>query len=316
MNTPKKKSLLAFMLAVTIATASGCVSNPVAENLGAKGGGGGLNNPPQEVPQEAPQQQTQAMDLVKYDGGYFSVMLPEGWQIQTMGQYTTFGFRAWNPQNPNYEIFYYGNLSPLNKSYDAKNGWASYVNNMGFPNANVYYDAPVVTTDSASSVFYVFNDLQAVSDKYGFGFSLPALYEFTPKKSIPIETTFAYASTDESMMCAEVRGSNGGVCGGMFMASLWDTSPYYVGGIDMAPTSAMNVMGAIAPADDFLNVEATLTQAVFSLRFTEEYIQDGIAYSQAVGEAAMASNATLQAVFDKANEAWSEYFRGGLIVDD
>ena len=272
---------------------------------------GGQNNPPLQVPQ----QQTTNINLVKYDGGYFSVMLPEGWQIQTMGQYTTFGFRAWDPQNPDYEIFYYGNLGPLNKSYDAKNGWASYIGNMGFPNAELNYDAPVVTMDSGSSVFYVFDALQAVSNKYGFGFSLPALNDIMPQKSIPIETAYAQATTGESMMFAGVRGSNGGACGGMFMASLWNTNPYYVGGVDMTPTSAMHVTGVIAPTEDFLNVEATLTQAVFSLRFTEEYIQDAIAYSKAVGEAAMADNAARQAVFDKANKAWSEYFRDGPAID-
>ena len=275
-------------------------------------GGGGQNNPQQQVPQK----QTANINLVEYDGGFFSVMLPEGWQIQTMGQYTTFGFRAWNPQNPDYEIFYYGNLGPLNKSYDAKNGWAGYIGNMGFPNAELNYDAPVVTMDSGSSVFYVFDALQAVSDKYGFGFSLPALNNLMPQKSVPIETTFAQATTGESMMFAGVRGSNGGACGGMFMASLWNTNPYYVGGVDMTPTSAMHVTGVIAPVEDFLNVEATLTQAVFSLRFTEKYIQDAIAYSKAVGEAAMADNAARQAVFDKANRAWSEYFRGGSTIDN
>lgn len=282
-----------------------------ADELVQGGDEGGQNNPPLQVPP----QQTANINLVKYDGGYFSVMLPEGWQIQTMGQYTTFGFRAWNPQNPDYEIFYYGNLGPLNKSYDAKNGWAGYIGNMGFPNAELNYDAPVVTMDSASSVFYVFDALQAVSDRYGFSFSLPALNNLMPQKSIPIETVFAQATTGESMMFAGVSGSNGGACGGMFMASLWNTNPYYVGGVDMAPTSAMHVTGVIAPTEDFLNVEATLTQAVFSLRFTEEYIQDAIAYSKAVGEAAMADNAARQAVFDKANKAWSEYFRGGPTID-
>jgi len=271
-------------------------------------GQGEPNDQPQ--PQE-PQQPATNINLVEYDGGYFTVMLPEGWQIQTMGQYTTFGFRAWNPQNPDYEIFYYGNLGPLNKSYDAKNGWAGYIGNMGFPNAELNYDAPVVTMDSGSSVFYVFDELQAVSDKYGFGFSLPALGDLMPQTSIPIETAYAGASTGETMIFAGVRGSNGGACGGMFMASLWNTNPYYVGGVDMTPTSAMNVVGIIAPTEDFLNVEAVLTQAVFSLRFTEKYIQDGIAYSKAVGEAAMADNAARQAVFDRANKAWSEYFRGG-----
>ena len=98
------------------------------------------------------------------------------------------------------------------------------------------------------------------------------------------------------------------------MASLWNTDPYYVGGVDMMPTAAMNVVGVIAPVEIFLNVEAALTQAVFSLRFTEKYIQDGIAYSRAVGEAAMADNAARQAAFDRANKAWSVYFRGGSTI--
>jgi len=165
--------------------------------------------------------------------------------------------------------------------------------------------------DSASSVFYKFDELQAMSDKYGAGFSFPALSNLLPQMSIPIETAFGEATTGNSMMFAGVSGSNGGACGGMFMASLWNTIPYYVGGVDMTPTAALHLAGIIAPVEDFLNVEATLTQSVFSLRFTEKYIQDGIAYSTAVGEAAMASNAARQAVFDKANKAWSEHFRGG-----
>jgi uncharacterized membrane protein len=59
----------------------------------------------------------------------------------------------------------------------------------------------------------------------------------------------------------------------------------------------------------------TINNGGFLLRFTEEYIQDAIAYSKAVGEAAMADNAARQAVFDKANKAWSEYFRGGPTID-
>lgn len=288
----------------------GVVKQPDTDYYGeADGQDGG------EDGQNDPKPQTARINLVNYDGGYFSVQLPEGWMIKTMGQYTTFGFRAWDPHNPDYEIFYYGNLGPLNKSYDAKNGWASYINNMGYSNAMLYADAPVVDVYAASSVFYVFDTLQAVSDKYGFGFSLPALDNFSPMKSIPFESSFAQASTSEAMVFAGIKGTNGGVCGGMFIASLWNTTPYYVSGVDMTPTSAMNVTGVIAPQEDFLNVEAKLTQSVFSLRFTEDYIRDAIAYSKAVGEAAMADNAARQAVFDEANRAWGEYFRGAPDID-
>ncbi len=86
--------------------------------------------------------QPAALNLVKYDGGYFSVMLPEGWRIQTMGQYTTLVSVPGNPNNRNFEIFYYGNLSPLLKSHDAKANWANYINQGGYPNARLYADAP------------------------------------------------------------------------------------------------------------------------------------------------------------------------------
>jgi hypothetical protein len=264
----------------------------------------------QPNPQEPQKPATNNIRLVAYDGGYFSLMLPEGWQIRTMGEYVSFGFRAWNPQNPDYEIFYYGALGPLNKSRNAKDGWVFYIGNMGYPEAEQNHDAPAVLMETASSVFYKFDDLQVFSDKYGFGFSLPALDELMPKLSIPIETQFAGATTGESLMYATVRGSNGGACGAMLMASLWDTMPFYMGGVDMAPTAAINVAGVIAPEGDFRNVEEVLLQSVSSLRFTEKYIQDGIAYSRAVGNAAMANNAELQAVFDRAKQLWSEYFRG------
>ncbi|NLL92334.1 MAG: hypothetical protein GX222_08005 [Ruminococcaceae bacterium] len=270
---------------------------------------------PNQQPQ-FPQQQALGLNFVEFDGGCFTVMLPEGWMIQTMGMYTSFGFRAWDPQNPDYEIFYYGNIAPLNKSNEAKYGWAGYINNAGFPQAALYADAPAVNMDTASSVFYVFDGLQALSDKYGFGFSFPALDMFMPMMSVPMETSYSQIAAGEDLVFAGVRGSNGGACAGMFMASLWNSTPYYMDGIDMTPTAAMHVTGIIAPEYDFVNVEATLIESVTSLQFTMEYIQEAIDYSRRVGEAAMADNAARWAVFDRAAKAWSKYFRGGSTYDN
>lgn len=308
MGTMKSQRFISFLLCtILLLFLVGCSSGP---------GNQGTENPGQqnEEPVDGDNPllpQKPKINLAEYNGGYFSVLLPEGWQIQTMGKYTTFGFRAWDPQNPDYEVFYYGILGPLNKSNDAKNGWGDYIGNMGYSNAALYYDAPAVDENSASSVFYTFDLLQALSNKYSLGFSFPALDEFMPMKSIPVQTAYASVSSHEAMVFGGVRGSNGGACGGMFMASMWKTNPYFVNGVDMMPTSALNVFGVIAPAEDFKNVEEALTQAVFSLRFTEEYIREGIAYSTAVGEAAMADNAARWAVFDEANRKWSAYFRGG-----
>ena len=283
-------------------------------DAGGQGDGGGQGDAGDQGNQN--KLQAKQINLAKYDGGFFTVMLPEGWQIQIMGQFTTFGFRAWDPKNPDYEIFYYGNLSPLNKSYDSKYAWKSYVSTGGFANASVNADAPVIDQYAASSVFYEFSTLKALSDKYGFGFSLPVLENFTLMEIIPIETQFAQASTSEEMVLAGLKGTNGGICAGKFMASISKTMSYYVGYADMTPTSAMNVTGVIAPKEDFLDVEVVLTESVFSLRFTGEYIKDGIAYSKNVGENAMADNAARQEVFDEANRKWREYFRGEPDIGD
>lgn len=269
------------------------------------------------IPPELQQPEQQAkINLVQYDGGYFTLLLPEGWQIQTMGKYTTFGFRAWDPQNPDYEIFYYGILAPLNKSINSKNEWGNYLGNMGFANARINYDAPAIDEKAAESIFYVFNNLQTLSNNYSLGFNFPALENFTPLKNIPLQTPFSAVSSNEAMVFAGVRGSNGGTCGGLFMSSILKTNPYYINGVDMMPTSAINVSGIIAPVDNFKNVEMELSQSLYSLRFSENYIREGIAYSKAVGEAAMADNAARQAVFDKANKAWSDYFRGNTSTLD
>lgn len=252
----------------------------------------------------------QNISLVPFDGGFFSVMLPQGWQIYPMGLYSSFGFRAWDPLNPDYEIFYYGTLTPLNKNYESKNFWQKYINNMGYPFASKYADAPVIDLSSASSIFYAFNTLQASSDKQGFGLSYPALENFTPLQYIPLQTIFAQISTNEEMVFASLIGSNGGDCRGKFSASIGTLGPLYIEGIDMGAASALNVTGVIAPRETFLNVEAALTQAVSSLRFTEQYINDGVEYSRAVGEAAMANNEALWSVFDEYTRKWTEYFRG------
>ena len=58
--------------------------------------------------------------LVGYDGGVFTMQLPQGWQIVTGGEYAGYSIRAWDPNDPDVQIFYYGELGPYFKSAEAK----------------------------------------------------------------------------------------------------------------------------------------------------------------------------------------------------
>jgi hypothetical protein len=269
-----------------------------------QGGAGGLNHPQQQDPQ-----QPTHIVLEEVDGGYFTVMLPEGWVIQTMGRYTTFGFRAWDPQNPDYEIFCYGNLSPLLKSYEAKSAYADYVSQGGYANAQLYADAPVIDVYDAGSVFTEFSALNALAEKYVPGFSIPILENLRIIETMPLETPYASICTSEALVFASLQAQSGTACYGKLTASIWNTQGYFAGDIDMSPTAALNVTGVIAPQTDFEAVEGVLTQAVFSLTFTEEYLREANESIQATGEAALASSAALQAIYDECNQAWDDYIR-------
>ncbi|NLA95438.1 MAG: hypothetical protein GX838_01135 [Clostridiaceae bacterium] len=244
----------------------------------------------------------------RYDGGYFSVTLPVGWQIQTMGQYNSFGFRAWDPQNPDYEIFYYGTLHPFNKSQDAKS-WNQSNAGYGFP-YNVYGDAPVVSQDNAADLFYVWNDFASVVTKYSgtayqAGFSFPQLNNFAVVESLPITTYFSNIATDEALIRGSFCSSCCAKCYGKFCASIYSAGTYYMGGVDMLPLSALSVSGVLAPQDSFVEVEQVLSDAIYSLNFTDSYVNEAQNYIKNTAEGYMAANASLQATYDSYNAAWS-----------
>ncbi len=244
----------------------------------------------------------------KYDGGFFSVDLPIGWQIQTMGQYNTFGFRAWDPNDTDYEIFYYGSLNPFNKSEAAKQ-WNKSNAGYGFP-YDIYGDAPVVAQDNASELFCVWNDFADTVAKYTgiayqAGFSFPELTNFAVIESLPVSTYFADIATDEALVRGSFKSSLGTDCLAKCCASIYSVGTYNYGGVDMLPLSALSVSGVLAPQDGFAEVEQILSDCIYSLSFTDSYVSEAQYYIKKTAEGYMAANAALRAAYDSYNAAWS-----------
>jgi len=82
--------------------------------------------------------------LQSYDGDFFSMKLPKGWEIHTVGEYENFGFRAYDPDKPSRQMFFYGNMKYFMKSSEGKEAWNRYMAEGGYADAGVYADAPVL----------------------------------------------------------------------------------------------------------------------------------------------------------------------------
>ena len=259
--------------------------------------------------------QTNNLQLVEYDGGYFSIKAPAGWSIETMGAYSSFGIRCWDPDDLDYEFFYYGSLSPFLKSEAAKE-WnrrqaAIVYNNMSY--YHLFADAPAIDQNDFASVLLHWNEFAACVNKYEGIYTnyctFPAVNNPSILERIPVSTLFSRVSSNEAVVLAGFQSGTGTQCTGKFSGSLIPGYPQYTDGIDQSMIEVICMTGVMAPEEDFYNVEGTLTEAVSSLRFSDAYVKEAQQASEQSTASAAADNAALQAVFDRCNQAWSDYIR-------
>lgn len=252
------------------------------------------------------------IQLVAYDGGFFSVNLPKGWTIETVGEYASFGFRAWDPQNPDYQIFYYGKFEPFLKSQEAKNWYQDTSASLGAGNMyQIFADAPALYPATASTLFRIFNEFAAYANMYGVNHNFTCFQNMNIIQEIPYSTYFSQYATDEGMVLASFQSEQGTGCIGRFGASVVSMGSYPISTtIDTSPLAVYNISGVMAPQDQFDAVSDILSQAVFSLNFSQEYADEAKRAAEDSTADALAANAVLQAVYDAYNEAWDEYIRG------
>lgn len=256
-------------------------------------------------------QPTVGLNLVNYNGGFFSVQLPEGWQISTAGEYVSFGFRAWDPQNPDYQIFYYGKFEPFLKSYATKQYYEDTAASLSPGNSyEMFAAAPALEPMTVESLLYSFNDWAFFANSYGIVHQFINFQNIYLIDRIPYSTFFAPYSTDEGIVMATFESEQGSNCVAKFGASIVSAGSYPLSAtVDTFPLAVYNISGVMAPQESFNEVEQVLTQAAFSLRFTQKYMAEAVTATQAGTADALAANAALQEVYDAANAAWDAYIR-------
>ena len=60
------------------------------------------------------------LKLEKFDGGFFSIEKPRGWEVVTAGSCADFAFLMYDPDEPLRQIFYFGQVGPVYMSEQQK----------------------------------------------------------------------------------------------------------------------------------------------------------------------------------------------------
>lgn len=239
-----------------------------------------------------------ALELEHYDGGYFTVLKPAGWQIVTGGAYGGFGYMMWDPQEPARRIFYIGEIVPFYASAEQKQIDRQYMDAGGFPVE--WHDMPVVSPLTPLELFRNFDGIVVTQAAQVYMPGLPPLDGFEPISVTPVDPVLPIGQTD---LIHATFLDDGVPCQGQFMATVAEFMPFMNGPGGGTGIAGM-VVGIMAPVTEYPEMQDDLVAAVGSFKFSESYVQEGIQQGRENFEGIMRAGQTLRETSEMVARSW------------
>ena len=205
------------------------------------------------------------IELEDYKTNEFSIKIPKGWKVDTLGDYIHYTIKVYNPDKPLYQFFFNMKTEGYNKSEDAKRWQQKY-----YPN-NMFAKTSVIATKDTLGFYKIFNDLGTLNNTAAFTF--PTLTDFTVSENL------GKGVFGGDILRATFKDTNGEEGEGIFTAYVYDVGTYYVyeniisgKQIDIQYLSVYDTIFITTPKDEFIDWEDTLNTICSSLSFTDTFI--------------------------------------------
>lgn len=253
--------------------------------------------------------ETKQIQLVDYDGGNFTMKIPEGWTVETGGADMFYAIRVYNPTDTRYQIFAILKAEPFLKNDNAKNWYQSYYNSYGGSGNKILAEAIVLHSPTVEAFYSNFNEYTAYTkrvDTIYSTFNFPDLKNFAVVESFEANSSMKGVAKDDKTLRATFQDSKTGKNGeGLFMGSLIGQGSYMLLGYDTMFYTMYNIMGITAGESDLVNYQEILTKSLSSLVYKDSFANQTIANGQERTKNALAINASIQEAYDSYNSAWT-----------
>ena len=222
-----------------------------------------------------------ALNLVSYNGGYFSIMIPEGWRIEVDGLYSAFSYKIYDPQNPSRMLFMFGQLAPYHKS-EASRRYFSYFDTTG----GMLTNGPVLSSPDIAGILDCWDYCIEYQRRYDGKVSFPTL------NNIEVLAVDDYSGPNQgygidSVGLALCTDASGKECGLSMAAGLVDMDFYKLYGGNWYYT-CFGMLALLCPIEEYETYMEDLLTCATTLQFSQDYINA----SQNTG-LALADNATI-----------------------
>jgi Zn-dependent metalloprotease len=226
-----------------------------------EGPGGEEPQPPEPQPPE----EAGEWKLVTYNGGYFSLVIPEGWRVEMQGAFGDYCLKVYDPSRPSRQFFYYAALAPLHKSEAARRA----LNPYDFTGQIV--SGPVLTQHDIGGVLDVWQDCIDYQLRWTGKQLFTSLYDIDKVAVYPYQGPYAGTPGIESVAMAWADAENGDECLLGISGTLYDMDIYNYTGGNWYYT-LYDTVGILLPEEEFEDYAEVLAGCVVSLEFTQDYI--------------------------------------------
>jgi hypothetical protein len=234
--------------------------------------------------------------LEDYDGKFFAIKKPAGWEIATGGSCSTFSFVIKDKAKPQRQIFYFGEIGPVYLDESQKVLDEQYMEMGG---RILWYEMPIVKPLTPENFLKNEYLLAQTSLLRKFMTDLPELNEV---EIISSEAAKSPVKGETKLMRALFK-SQGGLGEGQFFlttSTLIPLTGYPSGGIGYG----MTFFGIAAEKKEFKNLEKTLGKSINSFAVSQEYIDACIRGQNAAAASASKTIKTLSETSDTIMSGW------------
>ncbi|VVB73253.1 Uncharacterised protein [uncultured archaeon] len=245
------------------------------------------------------------LQLEGYDGGFFTIRKPVGWEVSHAGSCATFAFVIRNATNPGEQVFYYGEVGPVYLAESQKALDKNYMDMGGYP--VLWYEMPVVDPLTPENFLQRFHLIADTDISKTFMAQTPRLDGIEIVSSVSSQSPLS----GETKTMRALFMQDGTPKEGMFyvtVAPLIPLTGYASGGIGYA----FSFMGISADKDEFRDMEAKLTESVGSLTLSQDYVSNCLQQQDKTAQAVLNAGKTLSDTSDILMDTWE----GRNKVDD
>ena len=201
------------------------------------------------------------LKLVRVEGTDFSLVMPEGWRIETGGSGSEFWFMLFDPENPSMRCFYYGTLAPFLKSQEAKNLYGL------TDRTGIFSNAPVLPALTSEALLTIWQDCIDYQTLMGVNTFVP-LYNITPIETNYVEGIYSAYGCVESVTAATCSTDYDADVT-ILLETAFTQDCQLVDGVDIWPATAYGTMAVMAKSEELADVYEDLLTCLNSLELTE-----------------------------------------------